>query len=678
MACDPPTEAPPVDTPPVDTEVEVYVLSSEAEVWPLHRLTKRALTNTVKHLLGESVDDAFERVPADDITQGFDNISSAQQVSLLHVEGYVAASRILAEAILASDDPNQRFEIEDLGLTMGSQLAVDDSSWWSFHGIDDIGPTMTVTLEHDGLYEVRVRSAWLSGWEYDALLPQMQLENDGATIGTLTTVGNTFDDPMVFSWQVQLTAGTHQLDIRLFRLAETSAIGFDWMEVDGPIDDTSTYYGTARQRLAPCRPTTETPLDCAQESLENIAKLAWRRPVSSDELASLTAIAAQGLELGLSFDEAMSYAVQAIFASPSFTYRVEDVSDLAPDEAKQLTPHELAARLSYTLWSSLPDDELRACADEGALVASGDLSDTCSVRYQVRRMLDDERSDVVATDFGVQWLQLERLHDAWRDPESFPNFDETVANAMAEQAERTLQTAHRERSDLRDLVGNTPLTWMHPTLADTYGLTDLPEGWTQQPSPEDRPEGLLGSAAFLTLASNPDRSSPIRRGQWVLGRLLCAEPAAPPPDIPELNEELLTDGGIRAAMEAHRADPTCNACHRIMDPVGLGLEHFNAVGQLRDTYPDGLPVDASSELPDGTLLTDSHDVSAWVASAPEFGPCLVEHLATWALERPPTERDEAALSELVSSAGTDGMSFHHLLEALATSPIVTATRGPTP
>jgi hypothetical protein len=395
--------------------------------------------------------------------------------------------------------------------------------------------------------------------------------------------------------------------------------------------------------------------DKARTVLAALAPRAFRRPVAPADLDRLLALYDRAVKAGEPPDRAVQVPVQALLVSPDFLYKVEkDGPDDDPRAVRPLRDYELATRLSYFLWSSMPDDRLLQLAEEGR------LRDPAVLEAETRRLLRSSKASELADGFGLQWLGIEGVAGHMPNPALFPAFYEgDAAKAMAVEAVLFFQTMLAEDRSVLDFI-DADFLWLNPQLSKIYGLAPPPGkgtkgDWTRVPLADKRRGGVLTLAAVLTVTSQGSRTSPVRRGKWLLETILGAPPPPPLPDAGALADEATTPDGlsVRRKLEAHRTDPRCASCHRRIDPLGFALENYNAIGQWRDT--DGAaPVEASggpAELK-ALILTKHRDA---------FVRCLAEHLLTYALGREVDYRDAGAVQEIVRAVEKDGYRFSRLL-----------------
>jgi hypothetical protein len=398
--------------------------------------------------------------------------------------------------------------------------------------------------------------------------------------------------------------------------------------------------------------------------IERFAQRAYRRPIEKDELQRLTQLYQRAEREGASFEVAIKLPLQAILVSPHFLFRAEIDSPQAADESvRQLNAYELASRLSYFLWSSMPDDALFDAARSGRLETDQQLTE------QVQRMLTNAKSSAFVANFGGQWLQLQKLDLVSPDSDRFPQFTPELQADMRRETELFFEAVLRENRPLTDLL-DADFTFINERLATHYGIPEIKGNKFRRVS-IDRSErgGLLTQASVLTLTSNATRTSPVKRGKWILENLLGAPPPPPPPGVPELPEEKHGElvGTLRERLEQHRANNACSSCHSRIDPLGFGLENYDAIGVWRTSDSDGA-IDASGTLPDGTSFNGSNELKRMLVSRrDEFTRALGEKMLTYALGRGLTYTDRPSLDRIVAEVRDREYQLKHLVVAVALS-----------
>ena len=398
---------------------------------------------------------------------------------------------------------------------------------------------------------------------------------------------------------------------------------------------------------------------CVTSTLSTFLPRAWRRPVEADEVARLVTLYTTNMADGATDDEALGRVIQAALLAPEFLFRVERNSGVAG--VRQLTGHELASRLSYFLWSSMPDADLTAAA------ASGALAETAGLSAQIARLLADKRAAALASSFGSQWLTLRSLDNVHPDAMVYPGFDDALRSAMKDETMRFFADIAAGQRPLNELL-TTSSGYVNDRLAQHYGMA--PVGSTTPlftAMPADR-GGILTQASVLTVLAHPKESAPVLRGKWILGQLLCRVLPPPPADVPQ--EPAAAAGKSRRdRLAAHRIDPVCKACHEQMDPPGLALENYDGVGQFR-TMDSGVPIDPSGMLADGTSFRTPQELAQIIAKDPALPRCVAQHLFTYGLGRAPRDNsnfDIAMVDAATKSFTEQGQLFPKLVEALITS-----------
>jgi hypothetical protein len=417
---------------------------------------------------------------------------------------------------------------------------------------------------------------------------------------------------------------------------------------------------------------------CLRQVLRGFAYRAWRRPVTDAEVERLLGVVGVARQHGDSDETGLALALRAVLLSPHFIFRVELDPEPASATPHALGAYELAARLSYFLWSSTPDATLLASAESGALLGAAALAE------QVSRLLADPRSRALVDNFAGQWLHLRAIDTLTPDAKLFPNVDAPLLGAMRDEAELLFRDVAFQGAPLPQLL-TANYSYVNARLATHYGLVGVTsnEPVRVDLSANSQRGGLLTQAGFLTLSSHVNRTSPVVRGRWVLDELLCQSPPPPPPNVNLAGVSMAKEQGLtqRQALEQHRADPKCAGCHQLMDPIGLGLENYDAVGQYRETDA-GKPIDAAGKLPNGDTFAGAKELEARVAQSPQFARCALSKLYTYALGRPPVASPEhldgPTLDALVQTLVASNYSLNAVIHQIATSPTFTSRRGEPP
>ena len=667
----------------------------------LHRLNRKEYANAVRDLLDVDIG-STELLPRDDARDGFDNVASALQVSPSFLDQYLAAARAVA--------------VEALGNTKARPVGVNYSAgsgmqYFHTEGLP-LGTRGGLVVQHDfpadGEYVINVANMAQAIWVYN-----MEFENH--LIVTLdrrkifeTSVGGEEDmkaidqkqDPAVDAINQRLknikfktTAGPHQVGVTFMQRSDAESedrlqahvpgggqdrvLRVTSFEVRGPLNASGVSDTPSRRRIFVCQPQNaadEAP--CAQRILQTLAERAFRRPVAAADVADLMQFYQAGYKEG-GFDSGIRHGLTAVLADPEFLYRAErPPRELTAGAVFHISDLELASRLSFFLWSSVPDDELLRMAKQGQLHESATLA------AQVRRLLADPRSQTLASNFAFQWLNMAKLGEIQPDVALFPNLNGDIRDDFREELRLFVDSVFRENRNVLDLL-TADYTFVNERVALHYGIPGVRGGrFRRVPLTDSKRFGLLGKGAVLMVTSYPNRTAPVLRGQFILDRLLGTPPAAPPPNIPALkeNQEGKKALTVRELMASHRSNPSCNACHGIMDPLGLALENFDAVGQYRarDRYA-GTTIDASGELPDGTALKGPDDLrNALLRRPDQFVQTLTEKLMTYALGRSLEYTDMPTVRAIVRSAATDNYRFESLVMNIVTNAAFQTERSAAP
>ncbi len=418
-----------------------------------------------------------------------------------------------------------------------------------------------------------------------------------------------------------------------------------------------------RARLITCDASGANETPCARQILSRFGRKAWRRALSTEDVDRLMAVVQASRAAGDTFEVALGVGLQAVLTSPNFLFRVEENPALGLPNAHLVSPSEMATRLSYFLWSTTPDETLLAAAEAGT------LRDPAELERQARRMLADPRAQALVDNFGGQWLRTRQLALAQPSPQLFPSFtNQQLGPAMAMETSLVFAELLQADRSILDMM-DADFTYVNAALAAHYGLqgtfdparftrVTLPPGGTRR--------GILTHAGILTLNSTPTRNSTVKRGKWVLDRLLCQEPPPPPANIPQLPSGP-TSGSLRQRMEQHVSDPVCAACHGKMDPIGFALEHYDAIGAWRAT--DGeYAIDARGTLPDGRSFNGAIELGQTLKTDPDLPACIVRQLFTYAMGRRPEAADEQVLDQLTQSFTARGYRMKELLVQVVLSP----------
>lgn len=641
----------------------------------LRRLSRTEYANTLRDVLGVDTKPSAQ-FPADDTGHGFDNLGDVLSLSPLHIQMYQRAAEAFAAEVTRPD-----------GAPLRMRTAATDlphSEYVVQRGMDLVILTNTqvlvpVTLPADGTYRIVVEAY---GDQAGSEIVQMGVGIDTRDPQPVAVPATTATP---YEVQASVFAGAHVVQIGLLNDYYDPAtkhdrnLAFRSVRIEGPIELDRP--NPLRQRLFVCTPPDDN-LDeqraCAKTILKRSGRLLLRRPLGEDELGSLLVLFEQGQsddDLGR-FDAGIRLSLEALLLSPSFLFRVEHDADPASSAAHPLSAHELATRLSYFLWSSAPDEALLDQADTAELLQDDVL------HAQVTRMLADPRAQALIDNFAAQWLSLRLIDQAEPDATQFPSFTPSLRASLSAETRRFVR-------DFFPILGTPgqPLpelltaryTYANADVARHYGAPAVPaaDDWVRLPLDGTRRRGLLTQGSVLTAESYPTRTSPVRRGKWVLEQLLCSPPPPPPPNVIGDFGKPGMGGTLRQRLEQHRAMPVCNSCHALMDPLGLSLEGFDAIGRSR-THDEGLPVDTTGTLIDGRSFADASELAALLAEDPRLSHCAAEKMFTFAVGRFPSltdAADQARLAALTAAYQEGGSTLLALLRALVQSDAFRNRRG---
>ncbi|MEQ1507637.1 MAG: DUF1592 domain-containing protein [Myxococcota bacterium] len=635
----------------------------------LHRLNRTEYDNTVRDLLGTASTPARD-FPSDDLVSGWDNIAANLSVSPLHVELYELAAQELAAEVVAvplSELFTYRAEGEGGEVTTTTGASAGDA--WNLYSAGALTASFEVPV--DGTYTLSAR-VWAD--QAGPELAKMSLTHDGFVDLTTDVTAVDSGGAQTIAVDVLLDAGVHTVGVSFLNdyydptAGEDRNLRIDWVDATGPTD-VEPGPNPMRDRWVTCDPAQIGDSACLGVALGSLATKAWRRPLEPGELDRLTGIGDGILADGGTFDDALQWGIVAVLLDPNFIYRVEIDADPTSLEPHPVSDYELASRLSYFLWSSMPDDALFAAA------AAGELRTDDQIVAQVERMLADPKASALVDNFGGQWLFIRGIDSAFKDPLLFPGFDDALRASMKEEMTRFFETFVFSDRDMRELLTATEGE-LDGVLAAHYGIPLAGAGdWEAVDLAAYDRGGLLGQGGFLSVEAYPTRTSPVIRGKFVLGQLLCSEPPPPPPDIPAFDEDA-TAQTVREQLEQHRANPVCASCHESMDNIGFGLEGFDAIGRSR-TEDRGFPVDSTGVL-DGVSFAGARELGALLASDPRFPTCMVEQGFTYGLGRLPSLDDGPALGAIEDQFASGGYTFAALVTAIVTSEPFTARRGEQP
>jgi mono/diheme cytochrome c family protein len=688
----------------------------------VHRLNRAEYTNAVRDLLATDVD-VESLLPVDDSGYGFDNIADVLSVSPMLLVRYISAAGKVTR--LAIGDPNvlpnlETYDVPYL-LTQDERMSED----LPFGSRGGIAIRHNFLLDGEYLIKIKLQRA---GIEHDRQIiglsepHQLDVRVDGARI-KLFTVGSEQPEnndsatgtsnpsgkkKFGYDYRSADTADAH-LEVRFAAKAGTRLVGVNFLNdaweregvldsplaefrlldkssegrsdspgtkedapavaqvsISGPYNSKGLGETPGRRKVFVCRPANSADeLPCATKILSGLARSAYRRPVTEADIQALLNLYKVGRKEG-GFEAGIGMALQRILVSPEFLFRIEhDPATVSAGAAYRISDLELASRLSFFLWSSIPDNQLLN------LAAAGKLKEPAVLEQQVRRMLADSRSNALVTNFFGQWLYLRNMPGVHPDQDAFPEFDENLRAAFEQETQLFLESNLREDRSVSDLL-NADYTFVNERLARFYGIPNIYGSHFRRVSLDghDERRGLLGQGSILTVTSYANRTSPTIRGKWLLTNVLGTPPPPPPPDVPSLKEtppngRVLT---MRERMEQHRSNAACAVCHAQMDPLGFALENFNGVGEWRTTSEAGNPVDASGVLPNGVKFNGPAELRKVLLSHPEqFANTVTDRLLTYALGRGVEYYDQPAIRKITREAASNNYKWSSLILGIVNS-----------
>ncbi len=652
----------------------------------LHRLNRTEYGNAIRDLLDLEVD-VKELLPPDDESNGFDNIADVLKVSPSLLEQYLGASRKISA--LAMGDPNyptlkqiyrvppdrsQDYEIEGLPLGTRGGLLIHEN------------------FPLDGEYQVdlvmlRNVLGYMKGLEWPH---QVEIAVDGERV-FLAPIGGDDDNrasdanfamaaDMIdarLRARIPIKAGPHDIGVAFLRknASETAEPlelhsydhdlqnmngnpQLDHVDITGPLQATSSGDTPSRRRILSCKPTNSADeTACARKILSTMARRAYRGPVATSDLDSLMAFYESARKKG-GFEAGVQNALHVMLATPKFLFRSEaDPASVPSGQAYKIDDLALASRLSFFLWSSIPDDDLLTLAEQGK------LKDSTVLNAQIKRMLADRKSEALTKNFAGQWLFLRNLQSSRPDNKTFPDFDDNLRQAFRKETELFFDSIMREDHNVVDLL-TADYTFVNERLARQYGIPNIyGTRFRRVKLPDERRRGLLGQGSILTVTSYPNRTSPVLRGKWILENIMGTPPPPPPANVPPFpeNEEGAKPKAIREILEEHRRNPACATCHAVMDPLGFSLENFDATGEWRKKDHSG-PIDPSGVLADGTKVDGPVSLRQALLKHPErFVDTMTEKLMTYALGRGLEYYDMPVVRGVVRDAAKQDYKFSALV-----------------
>ena len=655
----------------------------------LHRLNRTEYANAIRDLIALEVD-AEELLPVDGAEDGFDNIANALTVSPSFIDQYVTAARTLSDRAIGNPSPRaigvpytfastgQRFHVPGLPLgTRGGALIehyfpsdgdyllhIGDlvSGLWGFN--QEHVNTVISTLDGRKFFELDI-----GGGEDLRAVDQIGAPAVDAINARLKNIPFT------------ATAGTHRLGVTFLHRSfaesdrllhqhvpgggQDAVLTISALEIFGPVAATGLSDTPSRNKIFSCRPVTQAEAPgCARAIISTLGNEAFRGNLTDDDLDVLMGLYEAGAG-NSEFEEGVKYALSGILAHPKFLYRLESENN-NPNEVTPLRDHELASRLSFFLWSTIPDAELLDQA------AAGRLSDPAVTRRQIRRMLDDPRSETLASNFAFQWLGLGELAAIDPDPALFVDVHRNIRELFITEIRLFVDSILRADRSVLDLL-TAEHSYLNESLALHYGIRNIRgERFRRVELGDENRRGLLGKGGVLMVASYPNRTSPVLRGAWLLENVFGTPPTPPPPDVEALVENIAGEAalGVRERLEIHRDNPSCNSCHGVIDPLGFALENFDAVGRWRlQDRESGTAVNSFGVLVDGTTIEGPIELRRAILDRHEqFVQTFVEKLMTYALGRSLEFTDMPTIRRIVAGAAAEDYRFSAIVAGIVESP----------
>jgi hypothetical protein len=653
---------------------------------PLHRLNRTEYGNAIHDLLDLDVD-VSSLLPADDESDGFDNIADVLKVSPSLLEQYLAASSKISALAVGDRSITPISQVYQVPPDLAQEDHIEGLPLGTRGGV-----LIPYNFPLDGDYDFSVSLlqnivGYVTGLEY---AHQLEISIDGTRV-FLSPVGGDADNRMSdanlgvakdtldarLKTRVHVKAGSREVAVTFLRrnssesdeplqpftrdldLQNMNGIPLiDHVQITGPFNATGSGDTASRHAIFVCHPAKAADeLPCARRIATNLARKAYRRPINDADAEILLRFYQKGRNKG-DFERGVEEALRLILASPNFIFRAEpDPSNVTPGSIYRASDLELASRLSFFLWSTIPDEELLNVASQGK------LHDPATMERQVRRMLMDPKSEALVKNFAGQWLFLRNLQSVSPNEDEFPNFDDNLRQAMRRETELFFESVMREDRNVLDLL-NADYTFVNERLAKHYGIPNVYGSQFRRVTiPDENRRGLLGQASILTVTSEANRTSPVKRGKWILENILGTPPPAPPPNVPPLKENADNAKAlpIRALMEEHRKNPVCASCHKILDPLGFSLENFDAIGEWRTTDA-GTKIDASGQLADGTAVDGPVALRKAIMKHPEqFVRTMTEKMLTYGLGRGLEYYDMPAVRMIEQASAKDDYRFSALV-----------------
>jgi hypothetical protein len=643
----------------------------------IHRLNRAEYRNAVRDLLWLDMEGSMDysaSLPPDDSGYGFDNIADVLTVSPLHMEKYLASARRIARLAVGTLKPS----ISSEKITAPPGTANDS--------IDALPPRERGAIlfrryfPFDAEYSFLLR---VRGNPAPGLPPaKLDLRVDGRRVKLFDAAINTAEanqGTRNIELRLNLPAGDHVVGAAFLtesvkveggpaQTPSSNGLAVDYVTVGGPYNPSGPGNTESRRRIFICRPEPGQPEEiCARRILSSLARRAYRRSVNATDIAPLLKLFASGRDDGSSFDSGIELALSGILVSPGFLFRTENSP---PGRVTKIGDLELASRLSFFLWSSIPDEELLRIAE------AGKLRDPATLTQQVRRMIADPKSQSFEDNFAGQWLHLRNVA-AWKpDTKKYPQFDEALRNAFERESGLFFSNIMREDRSVLEFI-DAGYTFLNERLARFYGVPGVKGSYFRRVDLKsdalvnEHRGGVLSQGAILLVTSYPTRTSPVLRGKWILENILGSPPPPPPPNVPPLADNASDSAhSLREQLEKHRADRACASCHARLDPLGFSLEQYDAIGRFRtkEDGADGAPIEASGALPDGTAVNGPEGLKKVVLDRrDDFVECLTAKMLTYALGRGLEYYDQPAVRAIRRQAASEDYRFSSIVLGIVNS-----------
>ena len=678
----------------------------------VHRLNRTEYRNAIRDLLALDLD-VTPLLPGDETSDtGFDNNADVLSISTAQLERYLSAARTITRLATGLPPTGPGFETFDVPLLLLQDERQSEQMPLGSRG--GVAVRYHFPVDGDYLVKIELRSNWQDYILGMGSAHLLDVRIDGELVERLTVGGEApgRPAPVTFTiaergdpeWEAYLQSADERLEVRVPveagpRTVSVSFVRNVWepegilkprqagevlsndeayngyaavnaIAIGGPYAVTGPGDTPSRRAVFTCRPATAAPEDeraCAAEIVSRLARRAYRRPVTPEDVDTLLAFFDNGREDGGSFDAGVQLALERMLVDPDFLLRIErDPAGAAPGAPYRLSDVDVASRLSFFLWGSIPDGPLLDAAEQGT------LTDPAVLEAQVRRMLADPRARSLVDDFAMQWLHLRNLEDVTGDPVPFPDFDDNLVEAFRQETTLFIASALREDRSVLDVL-DADYTFVNERLARHYGIPGIYGSRFRRVMLPDREQrgGLLGHGGLLALTSYPTRTSPVLRGKWLLDTILGAPPPSPPADVPALPER--GEGGrttsVRERLERHRQAPACATCHASIDPPGFALEQFDGLGAWRTTDEFGNPIDATATMPNGRTVAGMAGLRALLLERPErFAGTVTEKLLSYALGRGLEHVDKPTVRAVVRDAAADDYRWSALIAGIVKSP----------